>query len=274
MRRLCVVSLVWSSVFLLVSAQGLGPHMALAADEDQKKTAAPAGDGTAAPAAAKPSAEAKSSPTEQPSSKSADGDSHDGDSHDGDSHDGDAHDGESHEGGAHDGEAHESGVPLSFKADLAFWSLIVFLIFVFVLRVFAWQPLAAGLDQRESGIRADIAAAEEARVQAEQMLADHTAKLDAVQDEVREILAEARRDAEHTKQEIIAEAQREAELTKERSVAEIERARDAALRDVFDTLSEQVVGATEHVLSRALTDEDQQRFIGDALAQFTGGSDS
>jgi len=171
-------------------------------------------------------------------------------------------------------EHHPEGPPLGFKADLAFWSLIVFLLFVFVLQKYAWGPLAAGLDQREASIRADIAEAQQARVQAEQMLAEHGAKLDQVQDEVREILAEARRDAEHTKQDIIAEAQREADLTKQRAVAEIERARDSALREVFDTLSDQVVGATEQVLSRALTDEDQKRFVDDALAQFSGASQS
>jgi len=258
MRKLCVVSLVWSSVLLLVTAQGLWSHVARAADEaakaeaptgDTPKEDGPAGDGKAAEGAETPLAEAEHSDTRQPHTATPAGDS-------------DAE------------EDHESGVPLSFKADLAFWSLIVFLLFVFVLRVGAWKPLAAGLDQREASIRADIAGAEQARVQAEQMLADHAAKLDQVQDEVRAILAEARRDAEHTKQDIIAEAQKEAELTKQRSVTEIERARDAALRDVFDTLSEQVVVATEQVLIRALTDDDQKRFVDDALAQFASASDS
>ncbi|MEO1998996.1 MAG: ATP synthase F0 subunit B [Planctomycetaceae bacterium] len=257
MRKLCVVSLVWASMMLLGTARNTCSVVALGADEVKQ-------------------ADSKAEKSESEDARAAD--------HSGDSRDGDTPAVEHTDGGEaasansadtpHDSEEHPSGVPLSFKADLAFWSLIVFLVFLLVLRVGAWQPLAAGLDQREASIRADIAGAEQARVQAEQMLADHAAKLDQVQDEVREILAEARRDAEHTKQDIIAEAQREAELTKDRSVAEIERARDAALRDVFDTLSEQVVVATEQVLSRALTDEDQKRFVGDALAQFADASGS
>ena len=86
--------------------------------------------------------------------------------------------------------AAEEGVPMSFKTDLAIWSLVVFLLFVFVLKKFAWGPLSAGLDAREQRIREDIASAESARERAEAMLADHEAKLAGVQEEVKEILAE------------------------------------------------------------------------------------
>jgi F-type H+-transporting ATPase subunit b len=168
----------------------------------------------------------------------------------------------------HGGEEHPTGPPLSYKGDLALWSGVTFVIFLFVLGAMAWKPLIAGLDQREARIRHDIMSAESARVKAEQMLADHEQRLNRVQDEVREIIAEARRDADHTKQEIIAEAQKEAEATKRRAITEIQQARDTALKDLFDTMSSQVANATEHVLSRALTDGDQSRLIDEALAQF------
>lgn len=166
------------------------------------------------------------------------------------------------------GEEHGSGeVPLDFKSDLALWSVVVFVVFLFILGKFAWGPLSAGLNKREEGIRKNIADAEQARLKAEKMLAEHAEKLNKVQDEVREILAEARRDAEHAKQEIVSEAQREAEATKSRAVSEINRARDAALKDVFEVMSAQVANATEHVLGRSLSGADQDRLIEEALAQ-------
>lgn len=169
-------------------------------------------------------------------------------------------------GEAPHGEA--GAVPLDFKADLALWSGVTFILFVFVLGTFAWKPLIAGLDKRESSVRNDITAAEQARLKAEQMLAEHSSKLNKVQDEVREILAEARRDAETTKNEIIAEAQREAEASKKRSIAEIERARDTALKDLFDVMSNKVVDATQRVLSKSLSPADQERLVDEALAEF------
>lgn len=161
---------------------------------------------------------------------------------------------------------HESGVP-GFQRDLALWSLVVFLIFVGLMKKFAWGPLVEGLDRREIRIRRDIAEAEAARLKAEKLLAEHAARLDQVQDEVKGILAEARRDAEHTKNDIIATAQREAETTRRRALTEIERARDQALKELFDAAADRIAEATEHVLGRALTPADQERFIQEALAE-------
>ena len=173
-----------------------------------------------------------------------------------------AHAAEDHAEGGHD-----TGPPLGFKNDLALWSLVTFLVFLFVLWKFAWQPLVAGLDQRESRIRSDIAAAEAARRKAEAMLADYEGRLEAVQDEVRGILAEARRDADVARQNIISDAQREATATQRRAVEEIERAKQQALKELADTLAADVALATEHVLGRTVTDQDQDRLIEEALSQ-------
>ena len=158
-------------------------------------------------------------------------------------------------------------MPLNLKQDLALWSLITFLVFVAVLRKFAWTPLISGLDQREGKMKQSLADAEAARVKAEHMLVEHAKKLDKVQDEVKEILAEARRDAEHTKQDIVAAASKEAEATRKRAIDDIERARDVAMKDLFDFVSSNVIGATEHVLSRALSNDDQARLVQEALTQ-------
>lgn len=171
---------------------------------------------------------------------------------------------------AEEGAAAEHGKPnpLTWSNDLALFSVLVFLLFLAVLAKYAWKPLAAGLDRREARIREDIAAAEEARLKAERMLAEHAAKLDRVQDEVRAILAEARRDAEVARQNIVSDAQAEADATKSRAVLEIERARDQALKELFDVMASRVADATEHVLGRGLTGADQQRLIDEALNSF------
>ena len=179
---------------------------------------------------------------------------------------GDHEPGEEH---AHIGDKGVSTDVAELSPDLAIYTFIMFLMRLAILWKFAWGPIAAALDKREANIRKDIDDAEAARVKAEQMLAAHAEKLDQVQDEVREIIAEARRDADHTKQEIITTAQTEAEATKNRAISEIDRAKDAALRELFDTMAAQVTGATEHVLGRSLTSEDQQRFIQEALSQFS-----
>lgn len=161
----------------------------------------------------------------------------------------------------------EPGAPMDFVADLAIWSLVTFVVYLIVLKKAAWGPLIQGLDQREAKMKQQIADAESARVKAEAMLAAHAKKLDKVQEEVKEILAEARRDAEHTKQDIVATANKEAEATRKRAVEDIEHARDLAMKELFDFLNDKVIGATGIVLGRALSDDDQKRLVQDALNQ-------
>lgn len=192
-----------------------------------------------------------------------------------------SHEGEGHDAHA-DGHGHghvgdpESEPPVfdphNWRYDLSVYSLVVFLLLLTVLSKFAWGPVTEGLDQREANIRRNIEDAEASRVRSEELLAERSAQLDAVQDEVREILAEARRDAEHTKSEILADAQKEAEATKRRAIDEVNRARDQALNDLFSTMSNQVATATEHVLGRAINDEDRTRLIDQSLAELSAKS--
>jgi len=169
------------------------------------------------------------------------------------------------EGAGHEGGGHETGLPMNFKTDSALWALVTFLVFLVVLSKLAWKPLNTALEQRETKIRQDIADAESNRVKAEAMLREHETRLNKVQDEVKEILAQARRDADHTKQEIIAVAQREAEATRQRAVADIRQAKDVALGELFDFVSANVMQATERVLQRSLTGDDQERLVREAL---------
>ena len=172
-----------------------------------------------------------------------------------------------HKGDAPAAAHHPTGLPMSWTTDLALFSLVTFVVYVAVLRVGAWGPLRAGLTERERRIRQDIADAESNRLKSEGMLKEHEARLAKVQDEVREILAEARRDAEHAKLEIATTAQKEAEATKQRAIAEIERSRDQALAELFEFVSNNVLKATEQVIGRSLTGTDHERLVKESLSQ-------
>ncbi|QDT63968.1 F0F1 ATP synthase subunit B [Calycomorphotria hydatis] len=182
------------------------------------------------------------------------------------------HDAESHDAGDH-GDEHHLGVQEAMakdanRPDLAVWTGIVFLCFLVVLTKLAWKPMVTALDARENRVRKDIADAEAARVKAEQMLADHKTQLDKVQDEVKEILAEARRDAETAKNNILAEAKSEADALKDRAVTDIERAKDHAMKELFDRVNDRVVELSGYVLGRSMNDDDHRKLIDEAMGNF------
>ena len=169
------------------------------------------------------------------------------------------------EAGEHDAEGVPQ-LPANPNVDLAVWSAVTFLVFLFVLKKLAWKPLIDGMNAREGKIRQDIADAEGNRLKAEAMLHDYEARLAKSAEEVKAILAEARRDADHAKQEILATAEKESGAMRQRAVAEIERARDQALGDLFDFVSKNVMQATEQVVGRSLTGADQERLVREALS--------
>ncbi len=161
----------------------------------------------------------------------------------------------------------ESGVPINFKMDLALWSLIVFVLFLFVLKKFAWAPMIEGLDKREAGILKAISDAEDGRRKSQVLLAEYDQKLKAAEQTVQAMVAEARRDAERTGQDLKASAQREVEAIRDRAKDDIRQAKDTALTEVFTQMNSQILRATEHVLGRAMQDGDQERLVGEALAK-------
>ncbi len=180
---------------------------------------------------------------------------------------GNAHAAEEHAPADDHATAHDAAPELpGFAGDLAIWSFVTFLVFLFVVSKLAWEPLGGALTAREAKISGDIAAAEANRHKAEAMLRDYETKLAKTQDEVKEILAEARRDAEHTRQEIVATAQREAEANRQRAVADIDQAKTTAMTELYDFMSSSVINLTERVLHRNLNGDDQERLVREAMA--------
>ncbi len=174
------------------------------------------------------------------------------------------------EAASHATGGHQEGKadPLEWRKDLSFWTLIVFLFLFGVLWKFAWGPIAEGLDKREHGIAEQIAAAHRANEEAKGLLGQYEAKLAAAQGEVRAIVEEARRDAEHTQQEILAKANAEAQASRERAKREIETATAQALKELAQRSANLAVELAGKIVSVQLKPGDHARLIEDAVARF------
>ena len=184
------------------------------------------------------------------------------------SHAADEHTAAEHGADEHGEAGHPAGPPLDFKRDLALWSGITFIVFVIVLKTFAWGPLVNGLDNRESRLRKEIADAEAANRKSQALLAEHQAKLEAAQQEISALLQQGRQDAERVRQEMLAATNKEADALRQRATEDIGRAKDGAIKELFDQMSAAVTQATEHVLGRALDGNDYDRLINESLEQF------
>ena len=174
-----------------------------------------------------------------------------------------------HSTGEHAAGGHASEPnPLVFATDLAIWTVVVFVVLLAVLKKFAWGPISEALHRREQGIADNIAAAERQNVEAKRLLGEYEQRLAQASNQVREILEEARRDAEHTKAEILSEAKAAAQAEQDRSLREIRNATDGALKQLAETSAHLAVDLAGKVLSERLQDVDHTRLVRDALGRF------
>ena len=166
--------------------------------------------------------------------------------------------------------------PLAVDPDLAIWTLVVFAILFGLLAKFAWPQIAAAVDERERKIEGTIAAANSQLEEAKRVLADHQAKLAATAGEVREMLDEARRDAETTKKRIEEEGRKAAADEVARGKIEIGRATDAALQDLAVRSAKLAIELGERVVRDQLqiSPEHQNRIVRDALEKLSAAASS
>lgn len=157
--------------------------------------------------------------------------------------------------------------PLNFRTDLAIWTFVVFVLLFAILRAFAWPQIAAAIDERERKIAAEIAAAAQKNEDAKRLLAEYDLKLAAAAGEVRALLDEARRDAEHTKNSIVAEARKAAEGERDRALIEINRAKEGAIHDLAERTATIAIDLAKEVTRKDLSTERNNELVREALTK-------
>ena len=182
-----------------------------------------------------------------------------------------------HEDAAHDDAAHaaEGGPnPLAVDPDLAIWTFVVFLLLFFILSYFAWPQIAAAVDERERRIVDNIQAALAKHEEAKRVLAEHEARLAAAAGEVRALLEEARRDAEHTRKSIAAKGEEDAKAALDRAIREIDRAKDSAVHELAIKTADTAIDLARNVVRVQLTPDQQSKLVREALGKLTAAEPS
>jgi F-type H+-transporting ATPase subunit b len=150
---------------------------------------------------------------------------------------------------------------------LIFWQLFGFLGLLFILIKFAWKPMLAALEERETSIENSLKAAETARNEMANLKADNE-----------KLLAEARlerdvilRKAQEASVKMIEEAKNEAAkagaLQIENAKAVIENEKKAALTEVKNQVAILTIEVAEKLLRRNLTDEKAQKALVDEFVK-------
>lgn len=157
--------------------------------------------------------------------------------------------------------------PFSGGVADAVCTVAAFVLSLGLLWKLAWKWVLAALNEREEHIEKQITDAEQTRKEAECVLAQYRKKLEDAESEGKGIIASHVNKAQQEAKEIVTGAKENTEAMKLKAEADIERARNEARAELFDQAGEMVLRLGEEILGRAISDEDNQRFIGEAVAR-------
>ncbi len=150
---------------------------------------------------------------------------------------------------------------------LIVWTLIAFLLVLFLLSKFAWKPILKGLDERETTIASSIAMAEKVKLEMVQLKGENEALLATAREERAIMIKEAK----VTKDKMIADAKEEAKVQAAKILTEanaaIQHQKMAAITDIKNQVGKLVVEVSEKVLRRELANKSEQETYINQLAQ-------
>jgi F-type H+-transporting ATPase subunit b len=150
---------------------------------------------------------------------------------------------------------------------LMIWTIVCFLITLFVLKRYAFGPIQKMIDDRRERIRHALEEADKAREEARNLLEEHRKLIGQARGEAEEILSEARQVGQamqaRAKEEVETDRQRRLEETRRQIEAETRR----ALEQIRGEVAELSLIAAEKVTRRSLRDDDQRRLIDEAIGE-------
>ena len=143
---------------------------------------------------------------------------------------------------------------------LMIWTLVVFLISMYILSKVAFPRIQAALDKRQQAIEDAIDTAERTRTEADKLLAEYRERLHEARSQADDIVARARKTAENNEAESVAEAKRKREEMMAATRRDIQQ-------ETRNEVADLTVLATEKVTRKTLTDADQKRLVEEALSE-------
>ena len=150
---------------------------------------------------------------------------------------------------------------LTIEPGMLIWTFIVFAILLWVLKKLAWKPLLGALETREKAIKDDLDRAEQARMGAERLLAEHKMLQDNAENEARKIVESARQTAETLKDDIVEKANEQARQMTAQARAEIQREKETALAQLRDEVADLAIQAASKILDETLDEEKHRKLV-------------
>jgi len=164
-------------------------------------------------------------------------------------------------------EQHAASGPLTIEFGLMFWTVVVFLLRLVILKKFAYPALLAAVEARERALQEQLDAAERNRAESEALLAEHKKLVAEARTQAHTLLVEARTTAEKERALAMEKTLEEQQLLLERARQEIVAERDRAIAELRREAVELSLAAASKLIGERLTSDTDRKLVEEYLSR-------
>jgi F-type H+-transporting ATPase subunit b len=163
-------------------------------------------------------------------------------------------------------EQHAASGPLTVEFGLMFWTVVVFVLLLLILKKFAYPALLGAVEARERALQEMLDEAERNRTESEALLAEHKKLLAEARTQAHGLLVEARTSAEKERALAMEKTLQEQQDLLERARRDIMGERDRAIAELRREAVELSLAAASKLIGERLTSETDRKLVQEYLA--------
>ena len=173
-------------------------------------------------------------------------------------------------GAAQDAHAEAPNV-FALSGSVSFWTVIIFLILLFILAKFAFPPILGYAAAREKRIQDALDEARRDREEAQKQLEEQRLAMVTARTEAQQVVTDAQKAAERVRREMLDKARLEQEEILARAKTEIEAERAKAIDSLRREAVELAIAAASKLVETKLNTEEDRRIVTEFLANVDRG---
>ena len=162
-------------------------------------------------------------------------------------------------------EEHASG-PLTVEGGLMFWTIVVFLILLAVLKRFAWPAVLGAVEAREKALEEQLAEAERNRAESAALLEEHKKLIATARTQAHAVLAESKALADKERAVALEKTRQEQEELLARARRDIQSERDRAITELRREAVDLSLAAASKLIGERLDSSTDRKLVLDYLA--------
>jgi F-type H+-transporting ATPase subunit b len=160
---------------------------------------------------------------------------------------------------------------LSPSGGLMLWTILIFIVLLFILSRFAFKPILAAVEARERSLQEAIDNAKKDREDAARLLAEHKEQLERARGEAQKLIADGRATAEKLRADLLEQTRAQQQEMLERARREIDTEKTKAIAELRREAVELAIAGAGKVIERNLDSEANRRLVESYLGSLSLG---